>query len=88
MCGTPKANLSAQLPKTPFRSFMASMTLAQRKRFAEVANRAQDRRESRESRALYRQRLSSNPKPATNLYKLNLWGRLKQFCAQTVNLMG
>lgn len=58
------------------------MTLAQRKHFAQVANRAQENRDSRE---LYRQRLSSNQKPVA---RLSLWGKLKQLCKQTVNLMG
>ncbi|QDO83248.1 hypothetical protein FM037_08410 [Shewanella psychropiezotolerans] len=82
MCSTPKTSLAAKMPETPFRSFMASMTLAQRKRFAEVANRAQERRDSTEH---YRQGLSSQHKSVTSL---SLWEKLKQLCAQTVNLMG
>lgn len=86
MCSTPKTNLSAKMPKTPFRSFMASMTLTQRKRFAEVANRAEERREIREH---YRQRTE---KKAQNLGQIqaapSLFQRIKIFCDQTIKLMG
>lgn len=85
MCSTPKTNLTARMPKTPFRSFMASMTLTQRKRFAEVANRAEERREIREH---YRQRANqkaqslnqSRPSPS-------LLERVKLLCEQTIKLM-
>lgn len=50
MCSTPKTNSAAMPPKLPFRSFMASMTLEQRHSFAEVANRADERRTIREQR--------------------------------------
>jgi len=85
MCSTPKTNLTAKMPKTPFRSFMASMTLFQRKRFAEVANRAEERREIREH---YRQRANQKDKflnpsrPSPNLLE---W--VKLFCEQTIKLM-
>ncbi len=85
MCSTPKTNLTAKMPKTPFRSFMASMTLTQRKRFAEVANRAEERREIREH---YRQQANqkvqslnqSRPSPS-------LLERVKLLCEQTIKLM-
>jgi len=86
MCSTPKTNLTAKMPKAPFRSFMASMTLTQRKRFAEVANRAEERREIREH---YRQRAHQKVQflnqsgPSTSLFE-----RIKSLCEQTIKLMG
>lgn len=45
-----KTNAAAMPPKVPYRSLMASLTLAQRQRFARVANGADDRRFIREQR--------------------------------------
>jgi|TARA_R110001592_G_scaffold29572_1_gene107130 hypothetical protein len=83
MCSTPKTNLAAATPKVPFRSFMASMTLAQRQQFAEVANRADDRRKIREDRL----KGQSNSKSAANTtVKPNMpfIKRLLQFCKQHI----
>ncbi|WP_299791774.1 hypothetical protein [uncultured Shewanella sp.] len=86
MCSTPKTDLSAKMPKRPFRSFMATMTLKQRKRFALVANRAEERRAIRDE---YRRRIDhkaqsqklSHPSPS-------LLERLRSLCEQTFKLMG
>ncbi|WP_041421573.1 hypothetical protein [Shewanella sediminis] len=86
MCSTPKTNLTAKMPKTPFRSFMASMTLTQRKRFAEVANRAEERREIREH---YRQRAEQKTQNRGQFQAApSLFQRIKLFCDQTIKLMG
>ncbi len=86
MCSTPKTNLTAKMPKTPFRSFMASMTLTQRKRFAEVANRAEERREIREH---YRQRAEQKAQSRGQFQAApSLFQRIKLFCDQTIKLMG
>ena len=83
MCSTPKTNLAAATPKVPFRSFMASMTLAQRQQFAEIANRADERRKIREDRF----KGQSNSKSAANTaVKPNMpfIKRLLQFCKQHI----
>ena len=86
MCGTPKTNMSATISKTPFRSFMATMSLAQRKRFAEVANRAEERREIREN---YQRQITEKDKlNSQHRAKPSLLAKLKSWCDQTVKLMG
>jgi|GEM_PF-2079116 len=86
MCSTPKTNLTAKMPETPFRSFMASMTLTQRKRFAEVANRAEERREIRE---YYRQRAEQKAQSRGQFQAApSVFQRIKLFCDQTIKLMG
>ena len=86
MCSTPKTNLSAKIPKTPFRSFMASMTLAQRKRFSEVANRAEARREIREQ---YQAKVADKDKLKNqNSIKISLFSKMKFLCDETIKLMG
>ena len=86
MCSTPKTNLAAATPKVPFRSFMASMTLAQRQQFAEVANRADERRKIREDRL----KGQSNSKSAvrgsnsTGNQNMPLMKKLLQLCKQHI----
>jgi hypothetical protein len=47
MCGSPKAASSILVPR-PARSMMASLSLSQRAKLAEVANRADDKRAAKE----------------------------------------
>jgi hypothetical protein len=47
MCGSPKAASSILVPR-PARSMMASLSLSQRVKLAEVANRADDKRAAKE----------------------------------------
>ncbi|MGI1999155.1 hypothetical protein [Shewanella frigidimarina] len=86
MCSTPKTNLAAATPKVPFRSFMASMTLAQRQQFAEVANRADERRKIREDR-LKGQSNNKNAASTSNTtgnQNMPLMKKLLQFCKQHI----
>ncbi|EGM69690.1 hypothetical protein SOHN41_02302 [Shewanella sp. HN-41] len=57
-------------PKIPFRSFMASMTLEQRHKFAEVANRADERRSIREQRLGLKRDVKKNIKKDISLWKI------------------
>lgn len=75
--------MSALIPKTLFRSFMATMNLTQRKRFAEVDNRAEERREIREN---YQRQIIEKDK--VNCPKPSLLAKIKSWCDQTVKLMG
>jgi hypothetical protein len=83
MCSTPKTNLAAATPKVPFRSFMASMTLAQRQHFALVANRADDRRQIREDRLKGQHNMPEvKPVNMTGHNKVSLINKLIHFCQQ------
>lgn len=86
MCSTPKTNLAAATPKVPFRSFMASMTLAQRQQFAEVANRADERRKIREDRLKGQSNSKSVVKASNSTGNQNmpLMKKLFQFCKQHI----
>lgn len=70
MCSTPKTNSAAMPPKVPFRSFMASMTLEQRHTFAEVANRADERRSIREQRLGLDRNVRKNIKQDISFWKM------------------
>ena len=86
MCSTPKTNLAAATPKVPFRSFMASMTLAQRQQFAEVANRADERRKIREDRLKGQtsSKSAANTPKSTRNPNMPLMKKLLQFCKQHI----
>lgn len=49
MCSTPRSNPGASAPKRRIKSFAEEFTAQERRRFAEVANRAEERRAQRTS---------------------------------------
>lgn len=71
MCGTPKTNMPSEI-LTESR-ISKSLGYTQRKRFAEVANRAEDRREIRE---YYQRRVAENDS-LQNQPRLSLFSKMK-----------
>jgi|TARA_R110000851_G_scaffold90253_2_gene196884 hypothetical protein len=83
MCSSPKTNLAAATPKVPFHRFMASMTLAQRQHFAQVANRADDRRQIREDRLKGQHNMpEAKPVNVTGHNNNSFINKLIHFCQQ------